>query len=377
MSKLVSVIIPIYKVERYVRKCIESVLAQTYADLEVILVDDGSPDDCPKICNEFEKADKRVKVVHKPNGGLVSARKAGLAHSHGDYVGYVDGDDWIEPDYYEGLVQAAETTGSDVVVAGYKEEVADSVTEICCNALSCGCYEGNALIPFRNAMVGYCDNGEFGMTTFLWNKLFRRQLLEPCQNAVPNSISVGEDAACVYPLLMKAQKVCVTDFALYHYRQRVDSMVKSRKGGYVSEKNLDILLDHLYKNVPHSGIYEPLAESINEFVGNLNRIRNLDLSRVEGIYKDAVLYGAGTFGQHTYATMSSKYLYPYRWLDPCALQYKKLGLDVDAPETVASMAGRKVVIAYASSLHVAKAKKRLVGLGVPEKMIISLLDICH
>ena len=96
-----SVIVPIFKVEDYIERCIDSILAQTFTDFEVILVDDGSPDRCPQICDEYEKKDQRIRVIHKPNGGLVSARNAGIFAAKGDYITYVDGDDWIKP----GLLQ--------------------------------------------------------------------------------------------------------------------------------------------------------------------------------------------------------------------------------------------------------------------------------
>ena len=96
----ISVIIPVYNVSQYLHRCVDSVINQTYSDLEIILVDDGSPDDCPIICDEYSKKDARVKVIHKPNGGLSSARNAGLDIATGEYVGFVDSDDWIEEDTF-------------------------------------------------------------------------------------------------------------------------------------------------------------------------------------------------------------------------------------------------------------------------------------
>lgn len=97
---MISIIVPVYKIENYIRQCVDSILAQSYENIEVILVDDGSPDGCPKICDEYAAKDGRVKVVHKNNGGLMSARQAGLRAATGDYVGFVDGDDWIDADMY-------------------------------------------------------------------------------------------------------------------------------------------------------------------------------------------------------------------------------------------------------------------------------------
>ena len=103
---MISVIVPVYKVEKYLRQCLDSLAAQTLDDIEIIIVDDGSPDGCPDICDEYVAKDARMKVVHKKNGGLLSARKAGLAASCGDYIGFVDGDDWVEPDTFLNMYKA-------------------------------------------------------------------------------------------------------------------------------------------------------------------------------------------------------------------------------------------------------------------------------
>ena len=104
MGELISVIVPIYNVEKYIKKCIDSIINQTYKNLEIILVNDGSPDECGKICDEYERIDSRIVVIHKENGGLSDARNAGLKVMHGKYVAFVDSDDWIEPEMYLSLI---------------------------------------------------------------------------------------------------------------------------------------------------------------------------------------------------------------------------------------------------------------------------------
>ena len=116
MQPLISVIVPIYKVEEYLYKCVKSILAQTYTNLEIILVDDGSPDNCPAICDEFAAKDSRVTVVHKKNGGVSSARNVGLDTATGEYIGFVDGDDYIEPTMYETLYKYIVDNNTDVSV---------------------------------------------------------------------------------------------------------------------------------------------------------------------------------------------------------------------------------------------------------------------
>lgn len=115
---LISVIVPIYKVEQYLNRCVQSIVDQTYKNLEIILVDDGSPDNSPAMCDAWAEKDDRVQVVHKKNGGVSSARNAGLDAANGAYIGFVDGDDYIEPDMYAQLLQAIQKDSSDMAVCG-------------------------------------------------------------------------------------------------------------------------------------------------------------------------------------------------------------------------------------------------------------------
>lgn len=117
---LISVIIPVYKVEKYIVKCVESILAQTYRNLEIILVDDGSPDNCPGICDEFAALDTRVRVIHKDNSGVSDARNIGLNVAKGEYIGFIDSDDWIAPNMYETLLASIIKYDADIAVCDYQ-----------------------------------------------------------------------------------------------------------------------------------------------------------------------------------------------------------------------------------------------------------------
>ena len=114
MQDLISIIVPVYKVEKYLKRCVDSILAQTYPCLEVILVDDGSPDGCPAICDEYAREDRRVRVIHKENGGLSDARNAGIDAAKGKFLGFVDSDDYVHPRFYELLLQALKGEGADI-----------------------------------------------------------------------------------------------------------------------------------------------------------------------------------------------------------------------------------------------------------------------
>lgn len=140
MEQTISVIVPVYKVEAFLRQCIDSIVNQTYRHLEILLVDDGSPDDCGKICDEYAEKDNRIRVFHTSNQGLSSARNFGLQNAAGEFVSFVDSDDWLEPDMYETLLERMEAAGADVSVCGYWFDSVHSSLEI---QLENAVYTGN------------------------------------------------------------------------------------------------------------------------------------------------------------------------------------------------------------------------------------------
>lgn len=226
-TTLISVIVPIYGVERYIDQCINSILNQTYRHFELILVDDGSKDKSPSICDEYAKKDMRIKVIHKENGGLVSARKAGLEISTGSYILNVDGDDFIENNMLEHMIQLAEKYDADVVVSGYYSSSENEDIELK-NSISSGVYREDNLSQLKKSLI---YTGEFynqSIIPALWNKLFRREVYYKFQMAVPNEITMGEDFVVSYPALLNSNCIVVdNEFYPYHYRFVTNSM--SRK----------------------------------------------------------------------------------------------------------------------------------------------------
>lgn len=225
MPKL-SIIVPIYKVENYLKQCVDSIISQNFRDLEIILVDDGSPDNCPAICDEYTKKDSRIKVVHKPNGGLVSARKAGLEIATGEYITYVDGDDWIASDMYDNMICAINQTACDIAITGFLGDYGDRFVPVI-NKIKVGNYSSVSEKTYLYEHMLY--SGEFyspGIYPMVWNKLFRRELLYPYQMNVPNNISMGEDVAVTYLCLLHAKSIVITDDCKYYYRANPNAMTK-------------------------------------------------------------------------------------------------------------------------------------------------------
>ena len=222
-----SIIVPIYKVEKYLRKCVESILSQTFRDIEVILVDDGSPDSCPRICNEYERRDSRVKVIHKKNGGLINARKSGLEAASGEYIGFVDGDDWIEPDMYALFAEAIEKHSPDMVLSDFYYDYGDKLINSE-QLFEQEFYDKQALKDkLYPKMLFSGTYYKFGVNPCCWSKVYKKELLEKNLPQVDGRIKMGEDAAFTYPCLLDAQRVAAIKTPQYHYIINPDSMTKS------------------------------------------------------------------------------------------------------------------------------------------------------
>lgn len=234
---MISVIVPVYNVEKYLRQCLESLSAQTLDDIEIIIVDDGSPDGCPAICDEYAAKDARMKVVHKENGGLLSARKAGFAASKGDYIGFVDGDDWVEPDTFLNMYNAVREYSPDMVLSEFLCDYGDRAEP------SEQCFEESFYDRVRlekeifPVMLFDGRFYSFGVNPNCWSKLVRRELIDKNLLPVDERIRMGEDAAFIYPCLLDSQSAVCIKNPTYHYRITGQSMSTA-----YDEKLKDIVL---------------------------------------------------------------------------------------------------------------------------------------
>ena len=381
-TPLISVIVPIYKIDRYLGVCIESILNQTYTNLEVVLVDDGSPDRCPEICDLYAKKDARIKVIHKLNGGLVSARKAGILSATGKYIGYVDGDDWIGPGFYYSLYASIQESEADVAIAGFSRDLFSKRKNIL-NGVMSGVYSGDALEELKSKMISNGDFFSYGITTYLWNKLFRREVLLPHQLACHDSITIGEDAAVTYTTLMDCKKVVVTDNCAYHYRQREDSMLKQTSDYCEEFKRLHELYDCMTTELKgYPGKYN-LNRQVDDLVlstyiirsGGSLKCEDSDLAffpfgeDING--KNIVVYGAGTFGQHlVHRLRNESKCNLVAWIDDDYWEYRRCCMNVDPIETINSSQVDKILIAKLSNGAIDEIKNVLSNYGISESKIV-------
>ncbi len=215
---MISIIVPIYKVEKYLNNCIESIINQSYKDIEIILVDDGSPDNCPAICDEYAARDNRIKVIHKENGGLMSARQAGLKACEGEYVGFVDSDDWIDRDMYINFADSIEKYHPDLAFCEFYCVLADKNDESRQKAGKEFFTKSDMIKEIYPTLLFRPPYYNFGINPCCWSKVFKKDLLEKNLLKVTTDIRIGEDAAFTYPCILDAQSVAYIDKPLYYYR---------------------------------------------------------------------------------------------------------------------------------------------------------------
>ena len=215
MKDKISVIVPVYNVEKYLEKCIWSIINQTYSNLEIILIDDGSTDNSGKICDEFLEHDNRIKVVHKKNGGLSSARNAGLDIATGEYIGFVDSDDWIDVNMYDNLFKVAKQENSDIIECNFQKVYDGKEEEV-------KIYNSFVINSFNNieALKQHL-NGKY-FYRCVWNKLYRRILFKDIR--FPEG-KVAEDLFTTHQVFYKAKIVSHVNFVGYYYYMRCDGIM--------------------------------------------------------------------------------------------------------------------------------------------------------
>ena len=379
MDDLISVIVPIYRVEKYLDQCIWSIRNQTYRNLEIILVDDGSDDKCPQICEQHAKEDWRIKVIHKKNDGLDSARKAGILAATGKYVGCVDGDDWIEPEMYEKLLSYAKKYEVDVVESGVIDS-GENMQRTRVPYIEEGCYKGSVfeekVTPSLLYVGSFYESGIFsylGCKLFVKEKILKHQMRDGRTSRILNDTMIG------LPCVAETKSLYITYDCYWHYRIRPGSR---KSEAHQEETVVDFL-------------FECYSDFLSRFKGT--GLDNMQLHyfvmywlfyKAPGVfdhtYKDdfllpfgnigkekkIVLYGAGAAGIHL-----ERYIRSVAgssivgWADRNYIDLRET-MDVIDPKTIPGLEYDYVIISILKTKAVRGAKKDLMDLGVPENKIL-------
>jgi glycosyltransferase involved in cell wall biosynthesis len=271
MPKL-SVIVPVYNTEKYLRECVDSILAQTFPDFELILVNDGSTDGSGAICDEYAEKDPRIQVIHQVNGGVTSARKAAMRIAAGSWISFIDSDDWISPDMFDAMLETALSSGSQIVVCdafiehAVRCEVAGSIADN-------GEYDKAAMRQkIYPTMLMDIKHRRPGIAGWLCNKLFDKNLLETVFWSIDDSYIYSEDALCSYAALLECEKMYILRTPFYHYRQHTASAVHQYNGTTRYAKAL-------YAYYAYEGMFQnrgfDLTEQINAYIS----VNSVDIIR--------------------------------------------------------------------------------------------------
>ncbi len=376
----ISVIVPIYNAESFLEKCIDSILKQTYIGFELILVDDGSWDRSGSICDEFSKKDDRIQVIHKKNEGLICARITGVEAAKGEYVAFVDADDWVEDSFLERLVNPMEDVGADIVVSGCISEI-DGRSDKITNLIPSGIYDENQLktviVP---QMLCYKEFYQFGILPYMWNKLFRRDILRTCYVDIDTKIYDGEDVAVVYPYLLQVKKAVVIEDCLYHYRIHENSMTAKKKDSFY--ENISRLYLHLNRQFGASEYYDLLLPQLKQYMkwmvwnGLSEEEREMErqycfpFGKVAG-GSEIILYGAGGVGIRYYQQLKrTDYCRLISWVDRGYSRLAAHGLPVESPGVIPLKKYDYIVIAVANAEIREEIKMYLLDIGIKEVQIV-------
>lgn len=255
---LLSIIVPVYDVERYLPKCMDSILAQTFTDFELILVDDGSPDNCPALCDAAAARDARIRVIHQKNRGLSAARNAGLDAARGAWIGFVDSDDYIAPEMYEAMYHAVQSTGADLALCDYAEvDEAGAPCQSMHIRLEKKDFTGRDLL--KNATDSTIQPA--------WNKLYRRDVF--AQLRYPEG-KLNEDLFLIPEICLNTQKAVVVPKALYYYVQRGGSIMSGNKtlrhfdAAEAAQRYWDCLVEN--------AAYDALANAAKFTMGSVSQV---------------------------------------------------------------------------------------------------------
>lgn len=392
----ISVIVPVYNTADDLERCIGSIMAQDYKDLEILLTDDGSTDESPLLCRRFARSDSRIRVIQKEHGGSTSARKAGLAAAKKEYVIFADSDDWMEPDFYGRLVRAAETSGADIVAGGHINDGwgqgSDVWKIVSAPCFRRGCYGKEDLNETFFSHFIYAGDGyfEWGISPSLCDKLFRKSVIAPFLTSVDERIWDGEDACCLYPMLLQVSSLYLTDICGYHHVMRQNSLCHVHDAGYfVRLKYLQEYLSARIKDSPYEAVAAP---QVSRYVFEM-ALKNIEmfyrlpirfsspafLFPFEKIPRGSriALYGAGKVGQEFYRQLAhGQYATVVVWVDQ---NWRETGLaEVKHPDALYRTAFDYVVVAVSRPDSLKEITDRLaLRYQVAREKIIALDSYCY
>lgn len=367
----ISIIIPVYNTKKYLKQCLESIMSQTFKEIEIICVDDGSTDGSGEILSEYALMDNRIKVIRKNNGGQNSARNAGLCVASGKYIGYVDSDDWIEQDMYEKLYEKAEAHNVDMVSCGYFLE--GNYTSLHLDSLDGGSYDNERMLELRNNLIYRPEKREKGLSGSLCCKLFKKEILQQVQLEVPEEITMAEDKMCLIHYVLHCTSAYVLKEAYYHRRIRLESMTHCGHADYLLKVNE--VYKYLTGLYAHENFTEKMRAQAEVYITELLvlgintqlNFKNKNLLRIDPYWLSKipegsriVIYGGGDVGEQYKRQMKHR---------PDLVLVFDCDFEMPSKEKLQSLQFDYILIAIKNAGKAEQMKEQLLQTGIENEKI--------
>lgn len=380
MQKKISVIIPVYNVEQFLNECMESVCAQTYSNLEIIMIDDGSTDGSSALCDNWAKKDLRVKVIHQNNQGVVKARYEGIKIAQGEYLSFVDGDDWLESNMLEIMIN--NIYDAELISVGVLNEHYLDYTNGVCDDFAENVYEGDGLNDFIDHMIyDFDSNTNRRFTPWMWNKLYKTDLVNKIYPLIDASINIFEDSLFLYCYVMNCKKIVIKHNELYHYRFREDSATLKKNSeiletislyykflkNYFSKYNNPSLIRQLEKRV----IYL-INEAVNSYMGfdEMNKLVQYVYIGTPLVDKKVILYGAGKVGTDYWIQLKKQGINVVSWVDKRFEQFRYSTFNIVSPKIINDIDYDVILICVENEKVKFKIEEDLLFHGIEKSRIV-------
>lgn len=385
MRPLVSVIVPIYNTEEYLPRCIESIRKQTYKNMEIILVNDGSADGSGKICDDYAGKDTRIYVIHQSNQGIIAAKKAALGRCRGDYVMFVDSDDWIEAELLETMAAPMMEDHCTLVCSNVFMDKGDGTAAEKRNGIPGGVYETDKIC---RDLFYYKDTQQYGVLPYSVAKLFSRRILQEVMEKIGPDIKYAEDKAIVFGCVFQNIKVCFMDAIYYHYCIRPDSachvenpdflieltaFYKYARRLFESHRERSFLLWQLGRYLMDEVKYTVSCRlGLTENGSSLYTVSyELDPSVFQRRVKKVILYGAGQVGTDYHKKLADCMKFSLcGWVDKNYEKYRKNGFSVQPVEDIKNSEYDYILVAVNNENVFCQIKEELKEIGVIEDKIV-------
>lgn len=380
-EKMVSIIVPVYNTKNYITECLNSIINQDYTKLQIIIVDDGSTDGSGLLCDKYATKDNRIEVLHKENGGLVSARKQGLNKAIGDYVSFVDSDDFIEENMISTLVESIEKNNADFVHSGHTE-FSDSIERVFVD-FDETVYEINgkedSIYFIKNHLLNL--KNEKRMSNSICTKLFKRELIDKCYRKLNDEQQLGEDALCSCRCIFESRTIVLLPVSLYRYRIFEESMSHSEPNQMLS-KQLSLCYE-MSKILSEYGCFDSVKDEIYEYLlASLLPVIKKDDNREflltqfylqdinDFIGKRVIIYGSGAVGQDYELQLRLNGIDVICFADKFTQKKYVLNREVIRPRDILNIDNYDVILIAINNKSLGEdIKKDLIGLGIKSDKI--------